>query len=77
VSRDGHTDNLAIIVGVKLYPTNHDSFCNVYLTKQLFDSFDSAEETGKLEIYNDYDNERIMIKGNRCGKSGNRDFVVV
>jgi len=62
----------------KEFEKDKDSFYKVYLTEQLFDSLDSAEQKGMLEIYNDYDNERIMVKDNHYGrrKSGNREFVV-
>ena len=60
------------------FEKDKDSFYKVYLTEQLMDSLDSAEQTGMLEIYNDYDNERIMVKRNHYDtkKSDNRDFVV-
>jgi hypothetical protein len=59
------------------FEKDRDTFYRVYLTEQLFDSLDSAEQTGMVEIYNDHKNERILVKVNHYNsKRDKSDFIV-
>jgi len=41
------------------------SFYKLRLVAQTLDAIDSLEHRGLVEIYNDYDNERILVKLNQ------------
>lgn len=46
------------------FEKDKDSFYKVHLTEKLMNFLDSAEQIGKLEIHNDYKNERIIVSIN-------------
>jgi hypothetical protein len=55
------------------FERDKDSFYKVHLTERLLDFLDSAEQIGKLEIHNDYENERVFVSLNNQRNSGNLD----
>jgi hemerythrin superfamily protein len=58
------------------FEKDKDSFYKVYLTERLLGFLDSAEQTGKLEIINDYENEHILVKDNQYNQGHDGDDYI-
>jgi hypothetical protein len=53
------------------------SFYKLRFIAQTLDVVDSLEQKGLIEIFNDYDNERILVRLNQYNpKRGEHGFVV-
>jgi len=53
------------------------SFYKLRIFAQILDAVDSLEQRGRIEIVNDYENERVFVRKNRYNpKRDESDFVV-
>lgn len=53
-----------------------DSYHKLWYIAQTLEAVDSLEQRGFLEVFNDYENERVLVKVKHNQKGGERAFIV-